>query len=241
VPATDASTHASRIFISYRRDDSELAASRLADDLCRQFTREQVFQDFASIDPGADFVDAVQRGLDTCAAVLVVIGPQWLNIVDRKGRRRLDVPGDWVRHEVAESPRRPGVRVFPLLLGDAQMPDVEDLPEDLQALTRRQAFPLTVRHWAKDVAELIGHLQRVPGLDRTSSPVDPDHPPVPSPSTTPAESVASTCRRDRHLSGPARRRLGQIEGRRARTTRGYESFATQPICPKWWSSRQAAS
>ncbi len=185
MPATDASTHVSRIFISYRREDSDWAASRLADDLCRQFTREQVFQDFASIDPGADFVEAVQRGLDTCAAVLVVIGPKWLNIVDRKGRRRLDVSGDWVRHEVGESLRRRGVRVFPVLLGDTQMPDVEDLPEDLQALTRRQAFPLTVRHWAKDVAELIGHLQRVAGLDRTSSPADPDHPPVPSPSTTP--------------------------------------------------------
>jgi formylglycine-generating enzyme required for sulfatase activity len=159
---------ASRIFISYRREDSELAASRLAEDLRRHFASEQVFQDFASIDPGADFIDAVQRGLDTCAAVLVVIGSKWLNVVDRKGRRRLDVPGDWVRHEVAESLRRPGVRVFPVLLDHAEMPGLDDLPEDLQALTRRQAFPLTVRHWGKDVAELVEHLQRVPGLDSRS-------------------------------------------------------------------------
>ncbi|MEF8750974.1 MAG: SUMF1/EgtB/PvdO family nonheme iron enzyme [Candidatus Accumulibacter necessarius] len=159
------SMQASRIFISYRREDSELAASRLAEDLRRHFASAQVFQDFASIDPGADFVDAVQRGLDTCAAVLVVIGSKWLNVVDKKGRRRLDVPDDWVRHEVAESLRRPGVRVFPVLLDHAAMPGVEDLPEDLQALTRRQAFPLTVRHWGKDVAELVEHLQRVPGLE----------------------------------------------------------------------------
>jgi formylglycine-generating enzyme required for sulfatase activity len=159
---------ASRIFISYRRDDSELAASRLAEDLRRHFAPAQVFQDFASIDPGADFVDAVQRGLDTCAAVLVVIGSKWLNVVDRKGQRRLDVPGDWVRHEVAESLRRPGVRVFPVLLDHADMPGLDDLPEDLQALTRRQAFPLTVRHWGKDVAELVEHLRRVPGLDSRS-------------------------------------------------------------------------
>ncbi|MBN8454297.1 SUMF1/EgtB/PvdO family nonheme iron enzyme [Accumulibacter sp.] len=161
-----ASMQGSRIFISYRREDSELAASRLAEDLRRHFAPAQVFQDFASIDPGADFVDAVQRGLDTCAAVLVVIGSKWLNVVDKKERRRLDVPGDWVRHEVAESLRRPAVRVFPVLLDHAEMPGVEDLPEDLQALTRRQAFPLTVRHWGKDVAELVEHLRRVPGLDR---------------------------------------------------------------------------
>jgi formylglycine-generating enzyme required for sulfatase activity len=160
-----ASKQASRIFISYRREDSELAASRLAEDLRRHFAPAQVFQDFASIDPGADFLDAVQRGLDTCAAVVVVIGSKWLNVVDRKGRRRLDVPDDWVRHEVAESLRRPGVRVFPVLLDHTDMPGLDDLPDDLQALTRRQAFPLTVRHWGQDVAELVEHLRRVPGLE----------------------------------------------------------------------------
>lgn len=158
------------IFISYRHSaDSELAASRLAEDLRRHFTREQVFQDFVSIDPGADFVEALERGLEICAALLVVIGPNWLGVVDDKGRRRLDLADDWVRREVAESLRRQGVRVFPVLLGDARMPGVDDLPEELRPLTRRQAFPLTVRHWANDVAELVESLQRVPGLGRPSS------------------------------------------------------------------------
>ena len=170
VTTRSASTNASRIFISYRRDDSEQAASRLADDLRRHFAYEQIFQDFSSIDPGADFVEAVQRGLDTCAAVIVVIGPNWLSVVDRDGRRRIDVPDDWVRHEVGESLRRPGVRVFPVLVGGADMPVVSELPIELQLLTRRQAFPLTVRHWPKDVAELVEHLRRVPGLDRPQSP-----------------------------------------------------------------------
>ena len=158
------------IFISYRHSaDSELAASRLAEDLRRYFAREQVFQDFVSIDPGADFVEALERGLEICAALLVVIGPSWLGVVDDKGRRRLDLADDWVRRELAESLRRPGVRVFPVLLGDARMPGVDDLLEELRPLTRRQAFPLTVRHWANDVAELVECLQRVPGLGRPSS------------------------------------------------------------------------
>ncbi len=165
VTANNAPT--SSIFISYRHDaDSELAASRLAEDLRRHFAREQVFQDFTSIDPGADFVEVLERGLEICAAVLVVIGPNWLSVVDDKGRRRLGLADDWVRREVAESLRRPGVRVFPVLVGDARMPGVDDLPEELQSLTRRQAFPLTVRHWAKDIAELVDYLQRVPGLER---------------------------------------------------------------------------
>jgi formylglycine-generating enzyme required for sulfatase activity len=169
----DAAVGRSRIFISYRRADSEQAAARLAEDLRRHFAPEQVFQDFASIDPGADFVEAVQRGLDTCAAVLVVIGTGWLGAADKQGRRRLDLPDDWVRHEVAESLKHPDVRVFPVLVSNAEMPAAEDLAEPLRSLTRRQAFPLTVRHWANDVAELVGHLKRVPGLAGPASEVSP--------------------------------------------------------------------
>ena len=162
----DATPTRSRIFISYRREDAEHAVGRLAEDLRKYFPRDQVFQDIASIDPGADFVEALQQALDTCAAVLVVIGPRWLGVTDPQGRRRLDFPDDWVRHEVAESLRQPGVRVFPVLL-DANMPSAESLPEDLKPLTRRQAFPLTVRHWPNDVARLVEFLRKVPGVATT--------------------------------------------------------------------------
>jgi formylglycine-generating enzyme required for sulfatase activity len=155
-----------RIFVSYRREDSEQAAGRLADDLRRHFPADQVFQDIASIDPGADFVDALQSGLATCAAVLVVIGPRWATVTDARGRLRLHVEEDWVRHEVAESLRDKSVRVFPVLVDNAAMPAMDGLPESLAALTRRQAFPLTTRHWPKDIDELVQHLRRVPGLDR---------------------------------------------------------------------------
>jgi hypothetical protein len=161
-----ASKHASRIFICYRRQDSEQAASRLAADLRRYFGRKQVFQDFASIDPGADVVETVQRGLDTCAAVLVVIGPQWLSPVDRDGRP-IDAPGKWVRYEVAESLKRSGVRVIPVLLDDAKMPSADDVPDDLKRLADRHAFPLTNRHWPEDVEKLVRSLREVPGLNRS--------------------------------------------------------------------------
>ncbi len=96
--------------------------SRLAADLRQHVGRKQVVPDFSSIDLGADFVEAVQRGLDTCAAVLVVIGPKWLSVVNADGGRRVDADGDWVSYEVAESLRRPGVRVFPVLVDGAEMP-----------------------------------------------------------------------------------------------------------------------
>ena len=153
VETTEVPARRSRIFISYRHEVDEYAVGRLAEELRQHFPRDQVFEDIASIDPGADFVDALRHGLNTCAAVLVVIGPNWVTVTDRQGRRRLDLPDDWVRYEVAESLRNPGVRVFPLLL-DAEMPSADELPEFLRPLTRRQAFPLTGRHWPRTLRSM---------------------------------------------------------------------------------------
>lgn len=153
-----------RIFISYRREDSDIWVLRLVDELRKHFPPEQVFQDIASIDPGADFVEALDKALSTAAVMLAVIGQRWLSATDKQGRRRLDMPGDFVRQEIAESLRRPGVRVFPLLVNGAEMPAEEDLPEPLKALHRRHGFELTVRHWNHDVAQLVQTLKRAPGF-----------------------------------------------------------------------------
>jgi len=160
----DTPVQRSRIFISYRRADAEQAAGRLAADLRSHFDPDQIFEDIASIDPGADFEEALRDGLASCAAVIVVMGPTWSTVTDRQGRRRIDLPDDWVRQEVAHCVQSPGVRVFPVLVGDAHMPSAEDLPEVLRSLTRRQAYPLVARHWTKDIALLVGHLKRIPGL-----------------------------------------------------------------------------
>lgn len=138
--------------------------SRLVDELRRHFPADQVFQDIASIDPGANFRDALEKALGSAAVMLAVIGRGWLSATDKQGRRRLDLAGDFVRQEVAESLRRPGVRVFPILVNGAEMPAEEDLPDPLKELHLRQAFELTVRHWHNDVAQLVQTLKRLTAL-----------------------------------------------------------------------------
>ena len=46
----------SRIFINYRRQDSEGYVGRLYDHLARVFEPDDIFMDVSSIEPGADFV-----------------------------------------------------------------------------------------------------------------------------------------------------------------------------------------
>jgi hypothetical protein len=49
-----------QIFISYRRDDSSAWAGRLSDRLSSHFPSNQIFMDVDTIDPGVDFVEAVE-------------------------------------------------------------------------------------------------------------------------------------------------------------------------------------
>src|SRR5688500_9463232 len=91
---------ASRIFISYRRDDSAGHAGRLADHLHRRFGSARVFLDIDTIQPGADFPTVLRSSLQETVAMLVVIGPSWTSLAGADGVRRLDDPADFVRLEV---------------------------------------------------------------------------------------------------------------------------------------------
>jgi formylglycine-generating enzyme required for sulfatase activity len=152
----------SRIFISYRRKDSDIWADRLAHEL-RQHFPGQVFMDIREIGPGLPWRQVLDEALGDCAALLVVVGSEWLNTRDDKGRRRLEDPRDTLRREVTEALNR-GVRVFPVLVNSAEMPPAESLPGDLKKLADLQGHQLTVPHWAEDVAKLIGVLKQIPEL-----------------------------------------------------------------------------
>lgn len=169
------------IFISYRRDESRHAAGRLADDLSQAFGPQAIFRDIEGIDPGVDFTQSLERALEACSVMLVLIGPKWLEMSDPQGRRRLDDPQDWIRQEIATALAR-DVRVIPVLLEGAAIPSTDDLPEDLRPLVRRQALDMSDSRWRGDLQRLIEALEKVPGLHR----IDPPAPvPVPPPAPPP--------------------------------------------------------
>lgn len=159
------------IFISYRRQDSQSAAGRLADSLEEQLPEAGVFRDVETIEAGVDFVEAINTALESCGVLLAVIGPRWISIQDDAGRRRLDDPNDYTRLELGTALKRADVRVIPVLVDGATMPDSEDLPADLKSLARRNAVELTDKRWDYDVGQLVVTLRRALGLqDRISIP-----------------------------------------------------------------------
>jgi hypothetical protein len=152
----------SGIFISYRREDAAGHAGRLFDRLAQHFGRDQVFMDVAGIDPGVDFVEAIEQAVGSCNVLIVVIGKQWAQATDAAGRRRLEDSNDFVRLEAAAALKR-NVRVIPLLVEGATLPATESLPDDLRALTRRNAFELRDSRWEADMVLLIDALEKVLG------------------------------------------------------------------------------
>jgi hypothetical protein len=97
--------------------------------------------------------------------LLAVIGPRWLSVANKDGKRRIDDPNDFVRLEIAAALRR-DVRVIPVLVEGATMPSAEELPEDIKALARRQAHELSDRRWDYDADQLFDVLEKVPGIRR---------------------------------------------------------------------------
>jgi formylglycine-generating enzyme required for sulfatase activity len=158
------------IFISYRRQDSAGWVLGLARDLRAVFPDSKVFHDIASIAIGEDFLEAIERSLQSCGVVLIVIGPQWLNIRDEDGNRRLDDPEDWVRLEVAASLAQPGLKVVPVRVGGAAMPKAATLPEPLRPLARRHAHEITDTRWDYDVGQLAEALRRILPTETKSGP-----------------------------------------------------------------------
>jgi TIR domain/PASTA domain len=150
------------IFISYRRDDAPGYAGRLYDRLAAHFGADHVFMDVQGIEPGVDFVDAIEHALASCKIVIVLIGKDWL-AADNTGRRRLDDPSDFVRIETATALAR-GIRVVPVLVEGAEMPRGDSLPTELVPLVRRQAVELSHKQWDATSAELIRTLEKI--LDR---------------------------------------------------------------------------
>lgn len=143
-----------RIFISYRRDDSAGSTWRLFDWCERQFGTDRVFFDRESIPPGEPFPRRLEDGLAACDVLLAVIGPHWATIADAGGQPRLWAAGDFVAHELATglALRK---RVIPVLVEGAAMPAREALPAALRPLADCEALALDAAHFRDDFERLV--------------------------------------------------------------------------------------
>ena len=123
------------VFISYRRTDTQQAAGRVADRLIERFGREAVVIDVDTDQVGRDYRTLISEHLEDAQVVLALIGPRFM-AEGPDGRRRLDQPHDALRLELTRGLAR-NVPIVPVLVDGAEMPDPDDLPDDLRDLVFR--------------------------------------------------------------------------------------------------------
>lgn len=146
-----------RVFISYRRDDSALAARLVHNELSALYGSDGVFMDIDDIGWGDDFVQRIDEHLDQADAVVVMIGPAWADIVQQRLRG-----DDWVRHEVRralELQARGRLRVVPVHVGRVPWPPAE-LPPDLLPLRNRVVVPFEPRELKRGIEDIVKALEQ---------------------------------------------------------------------------------
>lgn len=174
------STTSQKVFICYRRDETSAHAGRIYDAMVSRFGVDNVFMDL-DLAPGIDFVDRITKVVSGCVVLIVVIGPRWAQLQDEDGTRRIEDPDDFVRLEIETGLGRNDVTPIPVLVGGARMPRREDLPPELQAITRRNALELSEGRWRYDVGRLLTTLDELlPGAAEPTPPAPPPEPPRPA-------------------------------------------------------------
>lgn len=148
-----------KLFISYRVQDTSADTGRLVDALKQVFYEDQIFMDIEKLEPGVDFRVALAKSLETCDVLFAVIGPNWSG-TDKNGNNRITQPEDWVRIELETALKR-DIRVIPVLMRDAALPQPGELPESLHPLLNRQTYEISNKRWKYDTDQLIRFLTQL--------------------------------------------------------------------------------
>jgi len=156
-----------RIFISYRRDDSQGFARSMHDRLAQHFGPDAVFRDVNDIEPGRPWAEAIDHALASCDVFVLLIGRRWLEATDDEGNRRLDDPEDRHRREIETAVNR-RVRIFVALMEDAHMPRRKELPNGspgekptgLQLVPALHALRIADHAFDYGIEELVTNIER---------------------------------------------------------------------------------
>lgn len=147
-----------KIFISYRRSDTQDFAGRLADRLRVTPGIDRVFIDVEDIAPGDTFPSRLASALAESDVCLIVIGPRWSGPRQGASARLFD-GDDFVRREVREALATDS-RSLPVLANGAIMPAAAELPDDLVGLLDLNAVSIRHGDFDRDVDSLIDVLLR---------------------------------------------------------------------------------
>ncbi len=147
----------SKIFISYRRVDSQNATGRILDRLKDVFKTEEVFMDVESIPQGINFLEFSRKRLEDAEIVVAIVGKNWAkSLIEREND-----PNDFVRIEIEEA-LASKVPILPVYVDDAKSPGPVDLPLSIQNFSYFNG--ITVRpnpDFENDISKVIEAIKKI--------------------------------------------------------------------------------
>jgi len=161
------------IFISYRRLDSATFSQWLATQLDAAYGENTTFIDTQNIRTADAWAEQIESRLNAALVLILVVGKNWLSISDEYGRRRLDLPDDWVRREI-ETALRTGKKIVPLLIEGAALPAREALPPSLSPLLDIQARAVDMDAIQRGISSLVKEIGAL--LGKTPITIDVTYP-----------------------------------------------------------------
>lgn len=130
----------SKIFLSYRRDDTAFVCSSIYNNLAERYGANNVYKDIDNIPYGVDFREHIMNSIENCDVVLVLIGSQWLTISDENNNLKIFNQNDLVRLEV-ETAITNNIKLIPLII-NTKMPIADDLPSSIKSLSYRNGIAI---------------------------------------------------------------------------------------------------
>ena len=104
---------------------------------------------------GVDLKVRLKNQVATCQVFLTVIGPSWLDAKDEAGQRSTPPVRTTSLRSKSSAALARNIRVIPVLVDGARMPEVSELPDSLKPLARLQAVEVRQLHFDRDAEALV--------------------------------------------------------------------------------------
>jgi hypothetical protein len=113
--------------------------------------------DVAGIGIGTRWAEVIEDTLGSCKVAVILIGKRWLE-PSTDGVRRIDQPDDPTRAEIVTALRL-NLKLVPLMVSGAAVPERKDLPSEIASITDWQALRVDDDDFDHDANRLIQALE----------------------------------------------------------------------------------
>lgn len=200
MPADGPATRPLKVFINYRRADTQGTAWAIYMKLEQHFGQDNVFFDHGTLRAGVRWFNEIESQLAACGVFIALIGQQWMQLLTAHLQ---DGDEDYVHLELDQALRASQrMTVIPVLVDGAELPDASRLPPSLRALPACQTERLRPTDLPADIDHLIARLEEIRGT------AAPEPPPAPAPFPEPGPIMPRPAEEQRWLEEHYRRVAG---------------------------------